>query len=481
VIVSSFRRAGNFTALLVFALLSSFSEVPFSLPLAWGKDSEWQTIQSSVENRKYVNAEKQISQYIRSHPGKKEAYLLGGRIARRIHRPDSGLSIVDKGLRRYPSDPTLLRLKAELLMEQGDMAPAKRILTRLSSKKNLPTSEKKKIREDLKTLNLLALSLPPLVTFDQNINFQEMIPPPFQSPDTYIMENSSYHLRVNTLYIAYSGAASIGIGVAIESPLIGDTLHFQVGTNEYIGTVAGEGSSVEGYLYGGVDGQGPHGIQFLADAGEVFSGNQIDSGFYGHVDLPAGSLRLDAQGWYQLPWSGYGEAIVAAGLQSGALMDATWSFTPKISLSGEYEYTYDTLQGNRLPFGINHNALITFDWEFLKTPDLHFITGYDTQAFAPSVANSTLQVPVLLSSNFAFAGFSSLDQIGHYVVLNGQLGGVVGTFDTPGLLAGYQGDGGISFQITPHFELYANLSYESLAESYIGAVTTMMSGINIWF
>ncbi|EQD45028.1 hypothetical protein B1A_15004, partial [mine drainage metagenome] len=81
---------------------------------------------------------------------------------------------------------------------------------------------------------------------------------------------------------------------------------------------------------------------------------------------------------------------------------------------------------------------------------------------------------------FGFAGLSSLDQIGRYLVVNGQLGGVVGTFDTPGPLAGLQADIGASVQANEHLEFYANFSYESLAASYVGAVTTMMFGINIW-
>ena len=485
----SLKNAGMFPALLLFTYLGPLQGAQISLPFALAEepsvsprgDSDWKTIQSTVDRHQYPLAEKQIAQYIRTHPGNRDAYILGGRIARKIHKPDMGLSILDKGLRRFHSDPTLLRLKAELLLEQGDMIRSKKILSRLSGNKNESPSERGKIREDQKILNELALSMPPLITFDQNINFQEAIPPPFQSPETYILENSSYHLRISNINIAYPGGASIGTGVAIETPLIKDTVHFQAGTNLYVGAVSGQSSSVESYLYAGVDGQGPDGIQFLGDAGDVFAGGQVNAGFYGHVDIPAGPFRVDAQGWYQLPWSGYGEAILAGGLQSGALVSATWTILPKLSLSGEYEYTYDTLQGNQNPFGINHNAMATIDWGFLKTPDLHLVAGYDAQSFTPLVPNPTLQVPVLLSSNFGFAGLSTLDQIGRYVVLNGQLGGVVGTFDTPGAIAGFQGDGGLSFQINPHIEFYVNLSYETLAAAYIGAVTTTMFGVNIWF
>lgn len=485
----SLKTAGTFPALLLFSFLGPLQGAQISLTSAFAKepsgsireDSDWKTIQSTVGRHQYPLAEKQIAQYIRTHPKNRDAYILGGRIARKIHKPDRGLSILDKGLDRFHSDPTLLRLKAELLLEKGDMIRSKKILSQLSGKKDEAPSERKKVREDQKVLNELALSMPPLITFDQNINFQEAIPPPFQSPEAYILENSSYHLKVTNTDIAYTGGASIGTGVAIETPLIKDTVHFQTGTNLYVGAVSGQNSSVESYLYAGIDGQGPDGIQFLGDAGDVFAGGQINAGFYGHVDIPAGPLRVDGQAWYQLPWSGYGQAIVSGGLQSGGLVNATLSFTPKLSLSGEYEYTYDTLQGNQTPFGINHNTMFTFDWGFLKSPDLHLVAGYDTQTFTPFVPNPTLQVPVLLSSNFGFAGLSSLDQIGRYVVLNGQLGGVVGTFGTPGPVAGFQGDGGLSFQLNPHIELYANLSYESLAAAYIGAVTTTMFGVNIWF
>ncbi|MHB1605751.1 MAG: hypothetical protein ACYCTV_05085 [Leptospirales bacterium] len=478
-----------FPALLLLTFLGPLQGAQIALSSAWAaeppgssrRDADWNTIQSTVDRHQYPLAERQIAQYIRTHPGNRDAYILGGRIARKIHKPDTGLSILDKGLGRFHSDPTLLRLKAELLLEKGDMLRSKKILSQLSRKKDESPSEKKKVREDQKVLNELALSMPPLITFDQNINFQEVIPPPFQSPEAYILENSSYHLKVTNINIAYPGGASIGTGVSIETPLIKDTVHFQAGTNLYVGAVSGQNSAVESYLYGGVDGQGPDGIQFLADAGDVFAGGQVNAGFYGHVDIPVGPLRVDAQGWYQLPWSGYGEAIVAGGLQSGGLVNATWTILPKLSLSGEYEYTYDTLQGNQTPFGVNHNTVATLDWGFLKSPDLHLVAGYDTQTFTPFVPNPTAQVPILLFSNFGFFGLSSLDQIGRYVVLNGQMGGVVGTFGTPGPVAGFQGDGGISFQLNPHIELYANLSYETLAAAYIGAVTTTMFGLNIWF
>lgn len=487
--IPAFRSAGMFPALFFSTFLCPILWLSSCLPAAVagessvspGEDDDWKTIRSTVDQHRYALAEKQIGQYVQTHPGRKDAYLLGGRVARKIHDPDAGLTILDRGLKRFPKDPVLLRLQAELFLEKGDMIRSKTILAGLSREKDLTTSERAKVREDLKALNELAMSMPPLVTFDQNINFEESVPPPFQSPQTYILENSSTHLRVTNIDIAYAGGSSIGTGVAVESPLYKDTVHFQAGDNLYAGTASGQSAAVESYLYAGADGQGPDGIRFLVDGGDVFAGGQINAGFYGHVDIPAGPLRIDAQGWYQLPWSGYGQAIIAGGLQTGGLLTATWSLTPKLSLSGEYEYTDDTLQGNRTPFGANHNSMVTLDWGFLRSPDLHLVAGYDTQTFTPFVPNPTAQVPVLLSSNFGFAGLSTLDQIGRYVVLNGQIGGVVGTFDTPGPLAGFQGDGGMSVQITPRIEFTANLSYESLAEAYIGSVTTLMFGINLWF
>lgn len=483
------RSAGFNPALPLSTLLYPFlwllSFLPSALagepPVLQGEDDDWKTIQSTIDRHRLALAERQIGQYVRTHPGHKDAYLLGGRIARKIHDPDPGLDIVERGLKRFPKDPVLLRLQAELLLEKGDMIRSKSILAGLSREKDLPPSERTKVREDQKALNELAMSMPPLVTFDQNINFEESVPPPFQSPATYILENSSTHLRVTNIDIAYAGGSSIGTGIAVESPLYKDTVHFQAGDNLYAGTASGESSAVESYLYAGVDGQGPDQIRFLADAGDVFAGGQINAGFYGHADIPAGPFLIDAQGWYQLPWSGYGQAIIAGGLQTGGLLNVTWSLAPNLSLSGEYEYTEDTLQGSRTPFGDNHNSMVTVDWKFLAHPDLHVVAGYDTQTFTPSVPNPTAEVPVLLSSNYGFAGLSTLDQIGRYVVLNGQIGGVVGTFDTPGPLAGFQGDGGMSLQITPRIEFTANLSYESLAEAYIGSVTTWMFGINLWF
>lgn len=478
-----------FTVSLVISLLGPFLGARFFCSQAWAsdqpdfafQDDDWQIIQRTVREKKLNLAEKQIAQYIKTHAKNREAYLLGARIARKIHKPGSGLEILDKGLREFPGDPQITRLKAELLMERGDIVSAGGILEKLSRSSEESPSEKKKVQEDKKVLDDLAFSMPPLTTFDLNLNFLEPIPAPFQSPRTYALENNSYHLRITNTGISYAGGASIGTGVAAETPLIGNTIHFQAGANEYVGSATGQNTGLESYLYGGIDGIGPRGLQFLVDAGDVFGANQINAGFYGHVDIPAGPLRIDGQAWFQLPWSGYGEAIIQGALQSGGVVNATWSFTPDLSLSGEYEYTYDSIQGNETPFGTNHNSMVAFDWRFLKTPDLHLVAGYDTQTFTPSILNPTSLVPVLLSSDFGFLGLSSLDQIGRYVVLNGQIGGIAGTFDTPGVIEGVQSDVGASFQITPHLEFYANLSYESLAAAYIGAVTTVMMGANIWF
>ena len=482
------QKAGILPAFLLIALLGSLTGALFNVNNVFAAeqsgsaslDHDWNTINASIAQRKFSLAEQQIGNYIKFHPKNHKAYTLGARIARKIHQPGKGIAILDKGIRQYPEDKTLLRLKAELLMEQGNMSQSRAILNRLSRDPSLSPEEKGKVTEDKKTLEILVLSTPPLETFDQNINFQEPIPPPFQSPSTYEFENADYHVHIQNVDIGYSGGSSIGTGITAETPLLKDTVHFQAGTNLYVGSASGQTSGLESYLFAGVDGQGPEGIQYLLDAGDVFAGNQVNAGLYGHLDLPLGRLRVDGQGWYQLPWSGYGQAILEGALQSGGLLNATVSLIPSLSLSGEYEYTYDTLQGSQTPFGINHNTMVAIDWNFLKKPDLHLVAGYDTQSFTPFIPNATNLVPVLLSSNFGFAGLSSLDQIGRYVVLNGQLGGVVGTFDTPGPLVGMQADIGASVQANKHLEFYANLSYESLAAAYVGAVTTMMFGINVW-
>ncbi|MCL4460596.1 MAG: tetratricopeptide repeat protein [Nitrospirae bacterium] len=482
-------RAGRLPARLFVSILGPFFWAQIFLSAAFSDepafspehDDDWKTIQATVQRHQYSLAIRQLGSYVRTHPRNRDAYLLGGRLARKIHTPNPGIALLDRGVDRFPGDPVLLRLKAELYLEKGDMVRSKAILSDLSRRKDLSRDERAKVREDRKALRELAMSMPPLVTFDQNINFQEAIPPPFQSPGTYALENASTHLRVSNTDLSYSGGSSIGTSVAVETPLIKDTVHFQAGDNLYVGTATGQSSAVESYLFAGVDGQGPDGIQFLADAGDVFAGGEVNAGFYGHVDVPAGPIRIDGQVWYQLPWSGYGQAIIAGGLQSGGLLNATWTLTPDLSLTGEYEYTSDTIGGTRTPFGANHNTLFTVDWRFRKSPDLHLVAGYDSQTFTPFVPNPVPTVPVLLSSRYGFAGLSSLDQIGRYVVLNGQIGGVIGTFDTPGPLAGFQGDGGLSVQVTPRIEFYANLSYETLAAAYVGSVTTLMSGINFWF
>jgi len=482
------RKAGRFPAFLLICLLGSLFGALFSdhnaLASEQSKDTyadhDWNMINKSISQKKFSLAEKQLVNYIKFHPKKHKAYTLGARIARKIHQPQSGIAILDKGIKQYPNDKKLLRLKAELLMEQGNIAQSRKILDHLSRDPGVSQDEKGKIKEDQRTLEVLVLSAPPLETFDQNINFQEPIPPPFQSPSTYELENSDYHVHIQNVDIGYSGGSSIATGITVETPLLKDTVHFQAGTNLYVGSASGQTSGLESYLFAGVDGQGPQGVEYLLDAGDVFAGNQVNAGLYGHLDLPLGRLRVDGQGWYQLPWSGYGQSILEGALQSGGLLNATVSLMPLLSLSGEYEYTYDTLGGSQTPFGINHNTMVAIDWNFLKKPDLHLVAGYDTQSFTPFIPNATNLVPVLLSSNFGFAGLSTLDQLGRYVVLNSQLGGVLGTFDTPGPLAGIQADIGASVQANAHLEFYANLSYESLAASYVGAVTTMMFGINVW-
>ena len=554
------------------------------------RDKDWIKVESAIHQKDYLTAEHDILKYVRKHPENKAAYIEGGRIARKYNLPHAGLLIVGRGLGRFPSDTTLLRIKAELMMEKGDLFLAKIILFNLSRKiafrekkgllseiedqaSNKPihrelsdanlqgektagrnsegpitnnfgknkgrgpvkravqarevnalieeerkksriyllkkeshlneissypndsdevssasvnvsgpsSAEMEKVLEDDKVLKELALIIPPLSTFDQNTNFQQIILPPSLSSKDYSLENESYHLRLTNVDLLYTGGASIESGIAAESPLIWDAVHFQAGTNEYLGAASGQGTTISSYSYAGVDGEGPDDVQFLFDAGNTNGGGMNNAGLYSHMDIPVGPVLIDAQGWYQLPWSSYGQALLLGGLHSGALVTATWNIIQKLSLSGTYEFTYDTLHGSQTPFGYNHNSVITLGWDFLNTSILNLVASYDSQDFASLVSNPSLLVPVLQSSAFWSAGLSSLKQIGHSLVLNGQLGCIYGRFGTITSMAGYQADGGLAWQIAPRAEFYGNISYESMAASYVGPVTTMMYGINIWF
>ena len=380
---SRYRKAGSRPVFFLFCLLGSLSGALFcgSRAHASGQepvpyvDHDWKTITTNIARKKFFLAEKQLGNYIKFHPKNRNAYILGGRIARKIHQTGDGIRILDKGLQQFPGDRTLLRLKAELLMEQGEMIRSRGILDKLSKDPALSPEDRAKIREDKKTLEVLSKSIPPLMTFDQNINFQEPIPPPLQSPSTYEIENSEYHIHVQNVDIGYSGGSSIGTGITVEMPLFKDVVHFQTGTNIYVGSASGQTSAPEDYLFAGVDGQGPYETEYLLDVGNVFAGNEVNAGIYGHFDLPLGRLRIDGQGWYMLPWSGYGQALLNGALQSGGLLNGNVSLLPSLTLSGEYEYTYDTLGGNKTPFGLNHNTMFAIDWDFLKMPDLHLIAG----------------------------------------------------------------------------------------------------------
>ncbi|EQD77001.1 conserved hypothetical protein, secreted, partial [mine drainage metagenome] len=258
------KKAGALPAFLLLALLGSLtgalfnannlfaSEVSESIPV----DHDWNVINASIAQKKFSLAEKQIGNYIKFHPKNHRAYILGARIARKIHQPERGIAILDKGIDQYPDDKTFLRLKAELLMEQGNMSSSRKILGRLSKDPTLSHEEKEKVSEDRKTLEVLVLSAPPLETFDQNINFQEPIPPPFQSPSTYELENSEDHIHIQNIDIGYAGGSSIGTGITAETPLLKDTVHFQAGTNLYVGSASGQTGGIESYLFAGVDGQG---------------------------------------------------------------------------------------------------------------------------------------------------------------------------------------------------------------------------------
>lgn len=449
---------------------------PVALP-----DPDWSAIQEAVRNNELELAEKSIDRYIRAHPDTLKAILLGARIARKLHRPNTGLAIVSKGLERFPGNEQLRRLEAELLIERGDLVSSEEILGSLERDPKETDDERLKVRQDRKALADQAFTVPPLTALDQNVNFEESIPPPFLSPRRYLLENNSYHLHITDSDIAYAGGASIGIGIDTESPLIKNAFHFQAGGYQFLGLAEGKKAGIESFLYEGVNGMGPEGIQYVLDVGNIFSGSLLNLGLYGRIDIPAGPFKVEGQVWSQLPWSGYGQAIIEAALQSGGLVNATWNFTSEFSVEAEYEYTYDSLQGTQIPFGTNHNTMVGIDWKFLDIPDFQFNAGFDTQTFTPEILDPTSYVPILQSSDFGFAGFSSFNPIGGSLILKGQAGAIVGTFDTPETMVGVQGDLGLSVQMTSRSEFYVNASYESLAADYIGSVVSVMLGFNFWF
>ena len=163
------KKAGRVPAFLIIALLGSLTGALFSVGNGFAEESsgsapsdhDWKTINNSIAKRKFSLAEQQIGNYIKFHPKRREAYTLGARIARKIHQPGKGIAILDKGISQYPDDKTLLRLKAELLMEQGNMSRSRTILNRLSRDPTLSQKEKEKVTEDKKTLEVLVLSTPP--------------------------------------------------------------------------------------------------------------------------------------------------------------------------------------------------------------------------------------------------------------------------------------------------------------------------------
>ena len=133
------KKAGRVPAFLIIALLGSLTGALFSVGNGFAEESsgsapsdhDWKTINNSIAKRKFSLAEQQIGNYIKFHPKRREAYTLGARIARKIHQPGKGIAILDKGISQYPEDKTLLRLKAELLMEQGNMSRSRTILNRV--------------------------------------------------------------------------------------------------------------------------------------------------------------------------------------------------------------------------------------------------------------------------------------------------------------------------------------------------------------
>ncbi len=442
-----------------------------NLPRITFRDREVNDIIRLIREGRLPKSYRLAKSYADRHPRDLTAIYLEAYVEKKIGFFQRSLRTLQSGLTIDPGNMDLNILKAEILIREGEVEKARRILKDLQ--KNYP--ENALVRKDLlSTYSFTGNRLPNPVPMDQHLFSLGEIQAPF-SPEPLLPEIlPSWESGLSVLGIGYQGGAVFAGDAQVETPMA-DNLRFLAGSTEYEGLSSGRAAGSANWSYGGFELQWGGRLALLFEGGDS-SLNR--GGFYGHVLYESQDLTVDLQGMDDMIWGDFGQSVQLGGLESGGSLSAVLQIADRVS-AGLSAWLYDlTLENGAIPYGFLHNTFGYMDVQLARVPSLDLMAGYDDwtiEARTPAVA---ALVPEIMRQQYLMVALNVARNYGNGLSLNGQLGGFSDFYNH---VTSYEGVLGLRYPVSPHGSLFANSVYFGESTLYSGPSEELMLGLNLFF
>ncbi|MHB1606175.1 MAG: tetratricopeptide repeat protein [Leptospirales bacterium] len=434
------------------------------------KRKEQEKIEKLIREKRYPQAYKLADRLQKRYPDDLNAIYLLAYIDLKVHFLRKGILTLQKGLKLDPENVDLSILKAEILIKQGHLKKARKILKHFQ--KSNPNN--KTIQQDLLKTYFPGGYQANIPVMDQHLFSLGLIQTPFVPDSSLVSTLPSWSLNFSALGINYSGGAVFLGDAQLESP-IADDLRFIAGRTEYLGFSTGQGSATNSWTYAGVDARINDHTDIQVDAGDTSIGR---AGIYGHLFYNPGVLTVDIQGVNNMIWGDFGQAIQSNGSESGVTAFASLQLTRRFSVGANYWYYDYSLNNGSLPYGNLHNTFGYMDYQFTEDPEFDLLVGYDDwtiMADSPAVA---ALVPEIMRQQYVLVALNGMKQYENGLMLNGQIGGYDDFYNQ---IASYEGALGIRYPVSMHWSFYANAVYFNASTLYSGPSEELMLGVNFLF
>ena len=418
------------------------------------------------------DAYRRVQDFLRQFPGDREGLYWGARLAWKARKGGVALKYLDQWLSLHPASKDFLVFRGEILAATGRLATAQRLFWSLHQR----YPDDRIIWSDLVETYEKQGALASTQSLDAHLFSQgETQAPRVSSGILNLYNMGEWSLRNQDFAVFYPGGAAYSVDTKLETPLWGGANYFS-GRTEYLGEGVKSGAGTNGYTYAGVHWSPAPGWQVLAEGGDTqLAGTP---GFYLRGTGSAGPVTVDLQGFDNMIWGDFGEAIARNGLQSGYM--ATISVAPFERLSFEAEsWLFDyTLDGRMVPFGELHNTMGMFDLVLDTDPTLDFVGGYEDWTMNAATPATGALVPILARQQFFFGALVYQTRLQNRMNFNLQVGGYDDIYShTPS----YEGGVGVSYRVSRAIELFANGDYFNQSVLYNGASMEAVWGFSLWF
>ncbi len=404
--------------------------------------------------------------FLALYPGDRNIQYTMALIQKRLHHLSQSLITVKQMLK---GNSESLRFR---ILEEHEYSRAREVLLGLYQEHQNNPHVLADLLDAFRFSGLLAQTY----NFDEHLFSQGETQPPVQPETSKLASLLPGSLRSQNFAILYSGGAAYVFDAKLVTPLFYGDTNFFTGRTEFLGLAAGSGNGTNDFTYAGVQWHLGDGFQATVEAGDTRL--HESPGFYGHVTENVGRVALDVQAYDNMIWGDFGQSIIQDGIQSGVLVSGSATILPRLNATVEYWWFSYALQGGQIPFGELHNTIGFLDYNINSDPQIDMVVGYDSWNLLTANPVLAASIPMLPKQRYFLATLTFQQQYRDLWHLDGEIGGYDDFYLN---VSSLEGSLGLSYQVSPHLEVYGSGNYFQESTFYVGASEEFTLGFNVIF